>query len=58
MLGNHFTKPLKGALFKNFRAEIMNIPYDLNMYDLGIDGAGMKKWVMWKLNNNTDPECP
>ena len=31
ILGGHFTKPLKGALFRHFRAEIMNIPDDLNM---------------------------
>ena len=31
MLGYHFTKPLQGALFRKFRAEIMNIPDDLDM---------------------------
>ena len=30
MLGDHFTKPLQGALFRKFRAEIMNITYDLD----------------------------
>ena len=31
MLGNHFTKPLQGALFMKFRAEMIIIPYYLNM---------------------------
>ena len=31
ILGNHFTKPLKGALFMKFRAEMIIIPYYLNM---------------------------
>ena len=40
MLGDHFTKPLQGALFKKCRAEIMNIPYDLDMGEMGMGGAG------------------
>ena len=31
MLGDHFTKPLQGVLFRKFRAEIMNISDDLDM---------------------------
>ena len=31
MLRNHFIKPLQGALFRKFRAEIINIPDDLDM---------------------------
>ena len=31
MLVDYFTKPLQGALFKKSRAEIMNIPDDLDM---------------------------
>ena len=31
ILGGHFTNPLQGALFIKFRAEIMNIPGDLEM---------------------------
>ena len=31
ILGGHFTKPLQGALFRKFRAEIMNIPDDMDM---------------------------
>ena len=31
MLGGRFMKPLQGALFRKFREEIMNIPYDLDM---------------------------
>ena len=36
MLGDHFTKPLQGALFRKFRAEIMNIPDDLDMGEMGM----------------------
>ena len=38
MLGDHFTNPLQGALFRKFRAEIMNIPDDLDMGEMGMDG--------------------
>ena len=55
MLGDHFKKPLQGALFRNFKAEIMNISDDLDMGDMGMDGTGLKKGVMWKLHNDTDP---
>ena len=30
MLGDHFTKPLQGTLFRKFRLKIMNIPDDLD----------------------------
>jgi hypothetical protein len=30
MLAGHFTKPLQGALFRKFRAEIQGIPVDTN----------------------------
>ena len=46
MFGDHFTKPLQGALFRIFRAEIMNIPDDLDMGEMGMDGKGLKKWIM------------
>ena len=42
MLGGHFTKPLQGALFIKFRSEIMNIPNDLDMGEMGMDGKGLK----------------
>jgi hypothetical protein len=35
MLGDHFTKPLQGALFRKFRAEIQGIPVDTSDADLG-----------------------
>ena len=38
MLGDHFTKPLQGALFRKFRAKIMNIPDALDMGEMGMDG--------------------
>ena len=56
MLGGIFTKPLQGGLFRNFRAEIINILDDINMDERGMDGTGTKKGVMWKMNNKTDPE--
>ena len=43
MLGDHFTNPLQGALFRKFRAEIMNIPDDLDMGKMGMDGKCLKK---------------
>ena len=55
MLGDHFTKPLQGALFRNFRAEIMNIPDDLDMGEMGMDGKGIKKGITCKLHKETDP---
>ena len=58
MLGDNFKNPLQGALFTHFRAEIMNIPDDLDMGEMGMDGTGLKKGVMWKLHNETDPGCP
>ena len=58
MLGGHFTKPLKCALFRKFRVEIMNILDDLDMGKMGMDGACMEKGVMWKLHNDTNPGFP
>ena len=55
MLGDHFTKPLQGALFRKFRAEIMNIPDDLDMGEMVMDGKGLKKGITCKLQNETDP---
>ena len=31
IMWDHFIKPLKGALFRKFRTETINIPYDLEM---------------------------
>ena len=58
MLGDHFTKPLQGALFRKFRAEIMNIPDDLDMGEMGMDGKGLKGGITCKLHNKTDPRFP
>ena len=55
---DHFTKPLQGALFRKFRAEIMNIPDELDMGKLGIDRKFLKKGITCKLHNKTDPRCP
>ena len=58
MLGDHFTKPLQGGLFSKFRAEIMNIPDDLEMGEMGMYGKGLKKGITCKLHNDTDPRFP
>ena len=58
MLGDHFKKPLQGALFRKFRAEIMNIPDDLDMGEMGMDGKVLKKGITCKLHNETDPRFP
>ena len=58
MLGDHFTNPLQGALFREFRAEIMNIPDDLDMGEMGMDRTGFKKGITCKLHNDTDPGFP
>ena len=42
MLGEHLTKPLQGALFRKFMAEIMNITDDLDMGEMGMGGTGLK----------------
>ena len=58
ILGYHFTKPLQGELLRKFREEIMNIPDELNMGEMGMDGTGFKKGITCKLNNETDPGFP
>ena len=58
MLEGHLTKPLQGAMFRNFRAEIMNIPDYLDMRDMGMDGTGLKRGITCKLHNNNYPRCP
>ena len=54
-LEDHFTNPLQGVLLRKFRSEIMNIPDNMDMGKMGMDGAGLKSGVMWKLHNKTDP---
>ena len=51
MLGDHFTKPLQGALFRKFRAEIMNIPDNLDIGWMGMDGKGLRNGITCKLHN-------
>ena len=55
MLGDHFTNPLQGALFRNFRAEI---PDDLDIGKMGMDEKGLKKGITCKVHNETNPRCP
>jgi hypothetical protein len=42
MLADHFTKPLQGAMFRKFRAEIQGIPVSMCDADLGWDRPGTK----------------
>ena len=58
ILGDNFTKPLQGALFSKSRAEIMNIPDDLDMGEIGLDRKGLKKGITCKLHNGTDHKFP
>ena len=43
MLGGNFTKPLQVALFRKFRAEIMNITDDLDMGEMDMDGKVLNR---------------
>ena len=36
----------------------MNIPDDLDMGEMGMDGKVLKKGIACKLYNETDPRCP
>ena len=54
---DHFTKPLQGALFRKFRVEIMNIPDDLDMGEMGMERKVLKRGITCKLHNETDPRC-
>ena len=58
MLGGHLTKTLQGALFRKFRAEIMNIPDDLDTGETGMDRTGLKKGITCKLHDETDTRLP
>jgi hypothetical protein len=42
MLGDHFTKPLQGTMFRKFRAEIQGIPVSMCDADLGWDIPSIK----------------
>ena len=55
---DHFTKPLQGELFRNFRDELMNIHDDMKMNDLGWEGVDEPKGLTWKLHGKTNPACP
>ena len=43
ILGDHFTKPLQGPLFRKFKTEIMNIPDHLDMGEMAMDRKGLKR---------------
>ena len=57
-MGNHFTNPLQGALFRKFRAEIINIPYDLDIGEMGMDIKGLRKGILCKLHRENYPRLP
>ena len=52
---DHFTKPFQGELFQIFRAELMNIPEDTNMTEMGWDGTKSEKYISCKLHNKPYP---
>ena len=52
--GGHFKKPFQVALFKKFRKEIVNIPDDLDMGEMGMYRTGLKRGITYKLHNKTD----
>ena len=58
ILGDHFTNPFQGAMFRKYRAEIMNISDDLDIVEMGMDRTGFKKGIKFKLDNETNPGCP
>ena len=58
MLGDHIIKLLQGELISKFRAEIINIPDDINMDNMGMSGTCTKKGFMWKLHNYYKTEFP
>ena len=58
ILADHFTKPFQGELFRSFRAELMNIPEDADIADMGWDRTDAEKGVPWKLQNELDTTYP
>ena len=58
MLEDHFTKPLQRGLFHIFRAELVNLPEDADITDMGWDSIKTEKGVSWKLHNELYPACP
>ena len=58
MLADHFTKPLQGSLFCKFRGEIMNIPEETDMNDMGWNDITEKKTVSEKLHGVTKQSSP
>ena len=45
-------------MFRESRVELMNIPEDADIIEMGWDGTEVKKGVSWKLHGKTDPACP
>ena len=56
--GEPFYKATTRCTVQKFRAEIMNIPDDLDIGEMGMDGKGLKKGITCKLHNETDTRCP
>ena len=57
-MGDNFTNPLQGELFRKFRAERMKIPDDLDIGEMVMDITCLEKGITCKLHNNTDPGFP
>ena len=45
MIADHFTKLLQGALFRKFRAEMMNITKGADMIEMGMNDTVLAERV-------------
>jgi hypothetical protein len=57
MLGDHFTKPSQGTMFRKFRAEIQGIPVNMCDADLGWDRPSIKNEQMQDGASPSQQEC-
>jgi hypothetical protein len=58
ILGDHFTKPLQGGMYRRFRAEIQGIPANTPDSDLGWDLGELMVKSPYAGSTNTSPqEC-
>jgi hypothetical protein len=57
MLADHFTKPLQGALFRKFRADIQGTPIEQSNAELGWDSVPKSEQDNKESNNTSPQEC-